>query len=85
MPKITITVSQKVIDRAQVLTDEYNARTGESLTKLQLAAQIIRKWASAQGVAAIAIAATEASDVGEADRRRASVDAAINDEIATWD
>lgn len=88
MPQITITISQKVIDRAQVLATEHNAKTGESLTALQLAGRILRNWAAAQAVNTLATQALKDLDADLEVQREAgqqAIKTAVDTETTTWD
>ncbi|KKM79808.1 hypothetical protein LCGC14_1346290 [marine sediment metagenome] len=84
MPDITITVSQKLIDRAQVLTDKHNARTGENLTPLQLAAQILKSWAAGEAVGAAITTAMQDFDDDREEQRVAAITSASDAELANW-
>lgn len=84
MPQITITISQKVIDRAQVLTEEHNALTGENLTRLQLAGRILRNWAAAKSLGEAVTTVLENFDVDREADKIAAIQAASDNEIATW-
>lgn len=88
MPQITITVSQKLIDRAGVLTAEHNARTGESLTTVQMAKRILRRWAAAESVNALNTQAIADLETDIEMRRKAGMQAIQEEaetESATWD
>ena len=87
MPDITITVSQKVIDRAQVLTTEHNAKTGESLTPLQLAGRILKQWAAGSALTALTTQAFADLEADLKAQREAGIQAitvASDAELATW-